>query len=694
MKILQTGLPKMADDLLKAALLERAKREMAARQAKQPEIGEDGLPEPNTGLGRAMRAVRNPINAVNRAFSNIYTLGSLDEIEGAADAAMTDQSFSEARAASRARSDQQTQQYPIMTTAAGLAGAVTSPVAQAVAGAAPAAATLPGKIAVGGATGAGLGAAQGFLEGEGGLSNRLASAGWGTLAGAGVGAAVPALASGAGAAYRGVRNALADRRFIGSVSSDLGISRRGSRLLTDTLGMDDAARMRSALQNTDAMLADAGPSAQGALDTVIQSPGEGARTALRRIDDRAEAAGGRLRGTLDNAMTGSNVGAQGGRQFSDTARLQGDVRKATAGARKSVYDAAYDQPIDYASEAGMRLEGLLKRVPAKAINDANLLMKLDDNPSQQIIARIADDGSVTLDRMPDVRQWDYIKRALDQSASTGEGQGALGGQTPLGNAYKGLSRTIRQALGEASPAYDDATRVAASAIDEVQAIKTGADALRPQVTRAEFEASLDGMSGGELAAVKRGLRQQIDDTLANVRAVASDPNIDARQAAKALGDLSSEAAQDKMKMLLGEDWGPVKSALDDAAQALGLRARVATNSRTFGRQQFGQMIDDSIQPGRIASGEILGPLATPRGILQNITGSTPQAVQRAGASIRNELADVLTRPNALATLNALEAARSANPILPAAGQGISNVLNVLGLRSLPATVPEVRNRLQ
>lgn len=682
----------MADDALKAALVERAKRELAARQAKPTPKG-DELPEPTTAVGRAMRAVRNPINAVNRAFTNMYTLGSLDEIEGAADAAMTDQSLSDARAASRQRSEQQAQEYPLITTAAGLAGAVTSPVAQAVTGAAPAAATLPGKIAVGAGVGGVLGGAQGFMDGEGGLGTRFNNALTGGAVGAVTGGAVPALAAGAGAAWRGGRNALANRRFLGSISDDLGISRRGSRLLTDTLGMDDAARMRASLQNPDAMLADAGPSAQGALDAVIQSPGEGARTALRRIDDRAAAAGGRLRDTLDDTLTGGNVGAPGGRQFSDTSRLQGDVRQATAGARKAVYDRAYAQPIDYASDAGMKLEGLLSRVPGKAIGDANRLMQLDGDTSRQILASIADDGTVTFRQMPDVRQWDYIKRALDQAASTGEGQGAMGGQTPLGNAYKGLSRTIRHALGEAVPAYDDATRVAANAIDEVQAIKTGADALRPQVTRAEFESALDGMSGAERAAVKRGLRQQIDDTLANVRAVASDPNIDARQAAKAIGDLSSEAAQDKMKMLLGDDWAKIKPALDDAAKALGLRARVATNSRTFGRQQFGQMIDDSIQPGRIASGEVLGPLATPRGIWQNITRSTPAQVQRAGAGVRNELADVLTRPNALATLNALDAARAANPVLPAAGQGITNALNALGLRSIPATAPELRERL-
>lgn len=92
----------------------------------------DDEPVPNTAAGSALRSVREPLNAVNRAFTNLYTLGSLDEIEGAADAAMSDQSFGEARNASRERLDQQRADYPAMTTAAGLAGAVTSPAAQAV----------------------------------------------------------------------------------------------------------------------------------------------------------------------------------------------------------------------------------------------------------------------------------------------------------------------------------------------------------------------------------------------------------------------------------------------------------------------------------------------------------------------------------------------------------------------------------
>lgn len=663
-------------------------REFILRDGQEPEkvVRSDynalGLsPEADAMVSGGLRTIGEPINAFNRAFTNMFTLGSLDEIEGAADAAMTDQSFSEARRASRQRSDAQAAEYPIATTTAGVAGAVTSPAAQLAMRYFPTGGSPIVQIGAGAGTGAVLGGAQGFMEGEGGAVNRLNNALGGMLFGGAIGGAIPAIAQGAGALYRTGRNALAEYRGIGQVADDLGISRRAGRLLSDTLEMDDAARMRNALRRPDAMLADAGPSTQGALDAVIQSPGEGARTALGRIDDRAAAAGQRLAGELDRTM-----GAPQGLNAA-----QGAIRQGTAGARSAAYDAAYSKPIDYAGEAGMRLEGLLRRVPGKAIQDANRLMQLDGDTSRQILASIADDGSVTFRRMPDVRQWDYIKRALDQAAASGEGQSALGGQTPMGRAYQGLARTIRDTVADAVPEYRTALDTAADAIGRVQGVKFGAQMMRPSVTREEVADFLKGATGAERAAIKQGVRQQIDDTIANVRAVATDPNIDARQAYKAMTDMSSPSARAKLEMLLGDEWPAVRQALDDTAQALGLRARVATNSRTFGRQQFGQMLDDSLEPGAIARGE---PVNTAKGIWQRVTGSTPAQIQRAKSGVRNELADVLTRPNALAALNALEAARTAFPILPGAGRGVTNALNAFGLRSVPAIVPEVRNRLR
>ena len=587
----------------------------------------------------------------------------------------------QARDAWCATSKAMDQERPWQSAGLQLAGGITA-TAPALMAAGPgiAAESLGGNMLRGAGLGAVEGTVRGFGRGAGGAENRVGTSAIDAGMGAVVGGAIPAIAQGAGAAYRGARNALAEYRGIGQVADDLGISRRAGRLLSDTLEMDDAARMRNALRRPDAMLADAGPSTQGALDAVIQSPGEGARTALGRIDDRATAAGQRLVGELDRTM-----GAPQGLNAA-----QGAIRQGTAGARSAAYDAAYSQPIDYAGEAGMRLEGLLGRVPGKAIQDANRLMQLDGDTSRQILASIADDGSVTFRQMPDVRQWDYIKRALDQAAASGEGQGALGSQTPMGRAYQGLARTIRDTVADAVPEYRTALDTAADAIGQVQGVKFGAQMMRPGVTREEVADFLKGATGAERAAIKQGVRQQIDDTIANVRAVATDPNIDARQAYKAMTDMSSPSARAKLEMLLGDEWPAVRQALDDTAQALGLRARVATNSRTFGRQQFGQMLDDSLEPGAIAKGE---PVKSAKTVWQGITGSTPAQIQRAKGAVRNELADVLTRPNALATLNALEAARTAFPILPGAGRGVTNALAGLGAGAAPTLGNALRMQL-
>lgn len=599
-----------------------------------------------------------------------------------------------ARDAWRQASGAMDREKPIESTGLQIGGGLLSAIpALMAAGPSMAANSLSGNMVRGAGLGLLEGLTRGFGRGEDGAQDRFETAAVDGGIGAAVGGALPVAAHGVGALWRLGRNAVNEMRGIGRVAKDLDIDRGTARLLSDTLNLDDPARMRDALAQggADAMLADAGPTAQGALDVAIQSPGEGARTAINRIDNRASRAGQRLTDVLDQTLTDTSVGNQSSRQFSDTARMQGDIRQATAPTRKAVYDRAYEQPIDYSSPQGTALlNRITPRIPQEAIGYANKLMRLRGEKSQQIMANIADDGTVTFTNPPDVRQWDYIKQALDGLAESGDGAGALGGQTRLGAGYQGLAREIRGTLGEAVPEYDYAVNTAGDIIGEIQALKAGENLLRPGVTRAEAEAALDGMTDASKRAVKRGLRQNIDDTLANVKAVATDQNVDIRETYKAYTSLSSRASRDKMQMLLGDDWPSLERALDDAASALGLRARVATNSRTFGRQQFDQMLDESTDPGAIRRGE---PLGTARDVWQRFTRSTPDQVRRARAGIRDELADVLTRPEATGLLDAIEAARSAYPALPSAGQGLLNAIMALGASTSPTSGSELRKQL-
>ena len=513
-------------------------------------------------------------------------------------------------------------------------------------------------------SGAAAGSTYGFMEGEGGLGNRLQGGAFGGVLGGAIGAATPTIASLAQKAWRAGAEGLAGRNLGVQAGKALGVNPKAARALAqDVLALDDPAAMRASMLRAgpNAMLADSGPMAQGALDASMRAPGTAARTAMTRIDDRAASALRGVTGEMDTSM--------GVPQGVNTARA--GVRASTAGARSSTYDAAYAAPIDYSAAEGRSLENVLPRIPNDVIAAANRLMQVDGDVSNQIMASIGPNGKVSYQRMPDVRQWDYIKRALDQAASTGDGQGALGGQTPMGNAYQGLAKTIRNSLRAAVPEYGMALETAADAISRVKGIEFGSKLLSPATTREAVSDFIDGASGPELAAIRQGTRSQIDEILANVRAVASDQNIDARQAQSALASMSSPASKAKLKMILGDAWPALEKKLDENAAALGLRARVAANSATMGRTAFDNSLNDAIDPVLRRA----GPFGAAREVAATAMGASKTAVNRLRADAKGGIADILTRQGeGPQILQLLESLAQQNSVNPQAGTALAELL--------------------
>jgi hypothetical protein len=339
---------------------------------------------------------------------------------------------------------------------------------------------------------------------------------------------------------------------------------------------------------------------------------------------------------------------------------------ASAPVRKAAYDAAYAAPIDYSAPAGAKLlDEITPRIPPEAIGYANRLMRARGEKSAQIMAKIADDGTVTFTRPPDVRQWDYIKQGLDMMAETGEGAGALGGQTRLGSAYQGLAREVRDAVGDLVPEYKAALSVASDAISERKAVEFGSKLLRTSTTPEMAQEAIQGATAAELTAMRQGVRSQIQNVLGDVRKVASDQNLDARQVAKAFSDLSSENAQAKLAMLMGDQWPALKAELDRAGVALGLRARTSANSATFGRGAAETAIMDEITPGALRRGQ---PLQAAKNLFATAMGASPDAIRRMRDDVKGELASVLTRQgNAGQSIDTILAALAGNPTNPMAG---------------------------
>lgn len=516
-------------------------------------------------------------------------------------------------------------------------------------------ASLGAKIGIGAAEGAGLGGVYGAAEGEG-LQGRLAEGARGAAFGGVAGGVLPVISQGVASGWRAFQNS----RAANEVAKQTGVSPEVMRMMGNaidadgTLGPAGAANMARA--GSEAMLADAGPNAKTILDTAIQRGGPGAVQARDAIAARANRGANDLTSALDDAL-----GRPEGVTASQTA-----IRQGSAGARGNAYDAAYASPIDYASPAGRTLENLItSRVPASAIRDANALMRLEGHSSKQIMARLGDNGSVTFEVMPDVRQIDYLTRALNQAAQSGEGAGLLGGQTPLGRAYQNLSGEIRDTLRGHVPAYDNALKVAADPIRRSQAVEFGSKLLSPSTTRDAAAEAVRGMTDAERIAVAQGVRSNIDDAMARVTRTVMDGNTDAREAIKALKDLSSRANREKLAMVIGQDRADnLFREVDRVATSFDLRASVAQNSKTYAREATSQKVKQITQPGpvgKLAQGE---PVNAARRLVQLLTGKTPEKIAAREDRIYGDMARLLTNPaqdavpmfNGMVKLNNAEAA--------------------------------------
>lgn len=251
------------------------------------------------------------------------------------------------------------------------------------------------------------------------------------------------------------------------------------------------------------------------------------------------------------------------------------LRTQSAPARRTAYDAAYAAPLDYASAAGMNLESLVTRVEQVApgtISLANRLMAGEGLSSNQIKANFADDGSISFEVMPDTRQIDYITRAMNQMADSGEGKGQFGGQTDLGRVIGGLSREIRNNLKNANPQYATALETAATPMGQRDALLFGQDLLNPSLPRDVAADRIANMTGPEVEYVRQGVRAQLDETLANVRATLANPDTGMREAQQALARLSARAVREKIGMILpAEEAEAFFATLENAAATMDTR---------------------------------------------------------------------------------------------------------------------------
>ena len=535
------------------------------------------------------------------------------------------------------------------------------------------------------AAGAGLtaGAVEGGVYGAGEGTNaeeRVREAGRGAAFG---GATGGLLGFASPYARKGIENIVSrfSQNDIRTIAAEFGISQDAARIIKNTFDMGgdvDTAIARVQQAGNEGMIGDAGEAAQALLDATKSSGPAAAQAVSQPLEQRMA----RTAANLDTGLT-----QRLGMPAEGPQTAVSEIMSGTREARQRAYDAAYQTPIDYAAPEGQAIEGILGRVQPDILNaaiaDANAEMIDRGLRNQQIMAQIAEDGTIVFQEMPNVRQLDFLKRSLDDIArGSKRTEGVVSVDTPASMRANRQASDLRDALinatGGAEGSYAQALKIGGDTIAEREAFLLG-ERLLSQRTRVEDVLLQLGQnpSQAQIEAAKRGLRTRIDQIVGDVRRIPSDPNIDARQALATLRELSSDNAREKIRRLMGDEANAVFELLDQASVAAETRAATSVNSRTAIRQATQESISQMTEPGVIGSALAGEPVNTTKAIVQAITGQTSEYTEAQKQRIYLDLARALTQArgkDAVTALRVLDAAMKGQQLTDAQTEMLSNLI--------------------
>ena len=597
-------------------------------------------------------------------FAGQYT----DEIIGAV-------AGDDAQSGVRALQDAMQEERPGESMALQMAGGVTGSIPLAVA-AAPAVATaaptsIAGQTALGAGAGATAGAVEGAVSGFGRgrtMDERIDNARGDAFVGGATGGALGLLAPGA---TKGIKNLIqwVKNSDVGVISSALGVSKNAARIIRDQLGTENMAKAVQTLSDVGekAMLADSGPASQNLLDTVMSTGGGALQVGREAVERRAAASGPKLKAAFD-AILGKPKGVK-------TAAK--DIAKGSAKARKTAYEAAYRQPINYASPEGQAIEEVVDRIPQgtlkDAVKEANEAMQAAGKKNLQIMARELEDGTFELVEMPNVQQLDELKKALGAIAEQNKDQ--FGRLNSIGLRASSLARELKKATSDAVPVYGRAVALGGDKIAEDNALALGRSVLERGTALEDVVSAMDGASKAEKTAFKQGLREALEDGMSNVRMVSSDQNIDARQVRDAIFKLSSEANQNKIRAAIGDAaTDKIMKLVKEELPQLQTRAAVARGSQTAYREAGRQSIEDTLSPGIMGRAARGKPVEAVQTISQALTDTTTQADAGRKAAVLQEVAEALTQTrgeSAARLMKIIDDAMAGQPITDAQARQIA-----------------------
>tara|TARA_B100000085_G_scaffold111991_1_gene102178 strand:+ start:22464 stop:24746 length:2283 start_codon:yes stop_codon:yes gene_type:complete len=512
------------------------------------------------------------------------------------------------------------------------------------------------------------GATQGGIMGAGQAEdgNRLQAGGEGAFfGGAGgfaLGGATAPLAAGGRNLMEFVR--ASDVKAIGAA---LGISRNAAAVIKNAFNMGGdintaIAQVQRAGEN--GMLVDGGVAARALADAAGNSGVNDAGQIIgNALENRAAAVSGDLSRTLDETL---------GEGFKGPTEAQRVISGRTKEARNKAYQAAYNTSIDYGTGSkGADVLNVIKRVDNKtlkeAFEEANADMLADGINNAQLLIRVDDAGNIIeKTELPNVIQLDYLKRSLQTLAEQNRDATTLQ-FTTKGLRYNRLARDLRQAIGDAVvdqdgvKIYNKAVNLGGDKIAEQNAYRIGNEALRAKTgVENVYETIGPNPTFAQREAAKMGMRTYIKQVLGDVKAVPSDPDLEARQLDAFYKLTSSENARTKIKLVMGDEADELLKQIDEVAQTAIVRSAFNQNSKTAIRQAIQGDVDKIIEPGPATSLLQGKPFEAAQKIVSEITGFTDEMSINRKNAIYEEIAEVLTRQGtdqAIDALRILEQAR-------------------------------------
>lgn len=523
---------------------------------------------------------------------------------------------------------------------------------------------LPNVIRAGvaGATGAGIPAgiqASGEAESGQRLTEGLKTGGIAAATGTAVATGLPFAAEGANRLGEFIKAS-----ELKAIQSALGISRSAAMVIKSAFAQ--GGDINTAIQNIqragdNGMLADAGIAARALADAAAQAGPEPAQTVSTNIGRRAEAVKGQLEQTLLETLGDPLIGPQAAVKA---------IRDRTQDLRNDAYSRAYNTPIDYSTGgAGERIMSVIDRIDKKtltaAIEEANADMLADGVQNMQIRVRLDANGNVTdITNDMNVQQLDYVKRAL-QTLAENNRDAVTYKFSPQGRRYSRLASDLRRELGEGivdpdtgARVYDEAVTLGGNTIAEENAFRMGQDLLRPQTKIEDVMETLgDDPSEAQLEALRMGMSQYVRNILQDVRAVPSDPDLEARQLDAFYRLTSSGSAREKIAAVMGDMTDDFLRQIDEVGQAAITRAGLSRNTATAIRQSTQKGIEEMTSAGP-ATALLRGqPLEATRKIVSELTGFTDEFSENQRMAIYNDIAKALTEVGTDDAIRALNVMR-------------------------------------